>query len=407
MRSLPLEGIRVADFSWVLAGPSVGRVLADYGATVVRVETAERVDLARALSPFTNGQIRSDNSALASDVNAGKLGLALDLAVPEARDVARKLADWADIVIESFSPGTMKKWGLDFEALTATNPDLIMLSTCLMGNAGPLAKMAGFGSAGSCLSGIHYVTGWPDLFPTGYSGPYTDFTAPRFSLIGLLAALDRRRRTGQGAYIDVSQVETGLQFMSLELLAYATTGAVAERAANADPHCCPNNAYRCAPAGDGSDRFVAISVRNDADWRALLSSLDLAGLGDLADASLEERRAHSQRIDDAIQEATSTQAAEAVEARLQQAGVPAHVAVTGVDLVRDPQLIAREHFVPVRHPRRGPSYVESTRIRLSETPGRPQGAGPDIGEHEHFVLGQLLGLSADQIEQLAQSGALR
>lgn len=401
MRKLPLAGLKVADFSWVLAGPTVGRMLADYGATVVRVETPDRLDLARSLSPFTNGEVRPDNSGLASDVNAGKLGLALDMNKPAERAVAYRLAHWADIVLESFSPRTMQKWGLDYESLRAENPAIIMLSTCLMGNFGPYSQMAGFGSAGSCLSGIHYVTGWPDLLPSGFSGPYTDFTAPRFSLVGLLAALDRRRKTGEGAYIDISQVETGLHFMAMEILEHSISGKIAERNGNRDREFVPNNVYSCRNAADGSARFVAISVRNDVDWRALVTTLRLAGLDDLASAGLAERRQAEQQIDAAIAAAVADRTAEDVEALLQAAGIPAHVVQTGVDLAQDGQLAARGHFVKVTHPRRGPTWVESTRIRLSATPGAPQGAGPDIGEHQTYVLRDLLKLSDEEIEALS------
>ena len=404
MREAALAGVKVADFSWVLAGPTVGRALADHGATVVRVESARRVDLARALSPFTDGESRPDNSALASDLNAGKLGLALDLAIPEAREVARKLCDWADIVLESFSPGTMKAWGLDYDSLRRSNPGLIMLSTTLMGNFGPLSKLAGFGSAGSCLSGIHNVTGWPDMVPTGYCGPYTDFVAPKFSLIGLLAALDRRARTGEGAYIDLSQVEAGLQYMALEILEYSTSGSVASRQGNADPALCPNEVYACA-ARDQRERYVAISIRTQADWKALIDVLALSGIDDLIDVGLEARKAHRERIDAAIARAVADEPAERLEERLQKAGIPAYVALHGSELPRDPQLRERNHFIAVEHPRRGPTYVESTRIQLSQTPARPRGAGPDIGEHQTMVLQEILEIPEDVIRSYRQAGA--
>ena len=406
MRRLPMEGVKVADFSWVLAGPSVGRMLADFGATVVRVESAKRVDLARSLSPFTNGEARPDNSALASDVNAGKLGLALDLAHPAAQDVARKLTDWADIAVESFSPGTMEKWGLNYANLVKTNPDLIMLSTCLLGNTGPFSRMAGFGSAGACMSGIHYVTGWPDLFPTGFSGPYTDFVAPRFSLIGILAALDRRRRTGEGAYIDLSQTEAGLQFVALELADYFRNGRVAARCGNDDVRLAPNNVYVCRNAPDGSSRFVAITVRSQPEWTVLYNVLGLQGIDDLGAADTDERLRQRRRIDDAIAAATRDAKAEDVEAMLQSAGVPAYTVLTSIDLPHDAQLQARNHFIKVSHPRRGSTYVESTRILLSETPGAPRGAGPDVGEHDDYVLRELLGLTEPEISDLRETGAL-
>ena len=407
MRKLPLEGLKVADFCWVLAGPSIGRVLADYGATVVRVESANRLDLARSLSPLHNGVVRSDNSAIFSDINAGKLSLSLDLADPKGREVARELIGWSDITLESFSPGTMKKWCLDYETLRGELPGLIMLSTCLMGQVGPLASLAGFGSAGSALSGIHYVTGWPDLAPTGFSGPYTDFVAPRFSLVALLAALDRRKRTGEGAYIDISQVETGLQFMAPEIAEYTTTGCIAERHGNDDAEASPNDVYPLFPGEEGEERFIAISIAGPAEWDVLCEVLELGSLSDLAGADLETRKAHSARIDAAITARTAEQMAGPLELRLQRAGIAAHRVAGPMDLVTDPQLEWRRHYREASHPRRGETFLESTRMILSETPGGPQGPGPDLGEHTDLVLSEFLGLSAADIETYRAAGVLR
>lgn len=406
MATLPLAGLKVADFSWVLAGPTVGRTLADYGATVIKVESADRPDLARYLSPFKDGKVDPDFSGQAGDINAGKLGLALDLAKPEAREVARQITDWADVVLESFSPGTMQKWGLDYETLRQSRPELIMLSTCLMGNHGPLSKIAGFGSAGSCLSGIHHITGWPDMVPTGYSGPYTDFVAPKLSLVALLAALEQRTKTGQGSYIDLSQVETGLYFMAPELLDYSATGTVAERKGNADPAMYPNDVYACLRQ-NGEERYVALTIRDQQDWTSLFDALDLAGLDDLRNADLTERLQQRPRIDATLAKIAAGQTPEALEERLQSVGIPAYTVLIGADLLADPQIAARQHFLEVEHPRRGQTFVESTRIHLSRTPGQPQAAAPDIGEHETAILQDILGLSPDEISALRTAGALR
>lgn len=407
-RSKPLEGLKVADFSWVFAGPAIGRVLADYGATVVRVESGQRVDLARSLSPFVNGQVNLEDSAFAADVNAGKLSLALDLSTDAGRRIAAKLVDWADVVLESFTPGQMKKWGLDYETISRRRPDIIMLSTCLMGNDGPLASMAGFGSGGSALGGIHYVTGWPDKLPTGFAGPYTDMVAPRHSLIALLAALDRRRSTGKGSYIDVSQAVTGLHFMGPEYARYAADGFVTERNGNADPIIAPNDTYPCAAnPSDGTSRYVSISIRSDDQWSILYSVLGLTGIDDLKQAGVRARFDAAARIYEAISVATLQHTATDVEALLQKTGIAAHVVLLGADLSRDPQLIEREHFIPLEHPRRGASYAESTRIRLSATPGKPTRLGPDLGEHEHQVLTELLGFAEDEVQSFRDGGALR
>jgi crotonobetainyl-CoA:carnitine CoA-transferase CaiB-like acyl-CoA transferase len=184
-----LADLKVADFSWVVAGPVVGRALADFGATVVRVESSTHIETARMMQPFYDGTPGAENSALYGTCNAGKLGLTLNLKQPEGRAVARDLIGWADVVIESFSPGQMERWGLDYESVQSLNPSVIMLSTSLMGQTGPAAKLAGYGNIGASASGYQDLVGWPDRPPIGPFGPYTDYVGPRFSLA--LAAADR------------------------------------------------------------------------------------------------------------------------------------------------------------------------------------------------------------------------
>jgi len=220
MTNMPLQDLNVLDFSWVVAGPAVGRALADFGATVIRIETTNKIDTARLIGPFHDGITGPEHSALYGNVNAGKYGMTLDMSNEKAREVVLDLVRWADIVVESFSPGVMKKWGLDYETLRAVNPTLIMLSTSILGNTGPYSKFAGFGNLGSAMSGIMNIAGWPDEPPKGPFGPYTDFVGPRFSLVMVLSALDHARRTGEGCYIDLSQVETGIHFIAQGILNY-------------------------------------------------------------------------------------------------------------------------------------------------------------------------------------------
>ncbi len=212
--ALPLAGLRVLDFSWAIAGPTVTRTLGDYGATVVRVEGALHPDPCRTTRPFLGGRFGSERSAIFHTMNANKLQLGLDLTKPEARDVIFDLARWADVALESFAPGVIARLGFDYATLAKLNPRLIYLSTSLLGQNGPHAKLAGFGNLGAALSGIWELVGWPDRAPSGPFAAYTDYVAPRFSLCALLAALEHRRRTGEGQFIDVSQVESALQFVA-------------------------------------------------------------------------------------------------------------------------------------------------------------------------------------------------
>ena len=226
-------------------------------------------------------------------------------------------------MLESFSPGQMQRWGLDYASLSAHHPDLIMLSTALMGQTGPDARLAGYGNIGAALSGFQNIAGWPDRPPLGPYGAYTDYLGPRFSLTTLLAALDHRQRTGDGCYIDVSQVEAGVYMQSPEMADYARNGAVVHRIGNADRVFAPHGVYRCRPEDDGTERFVAIAVRTDEQWRELTTLIGRADLA--ADARLAVaagRHAQAADLDLALDAWTTGQRAEDVERRLQDSGHP-------------------------------------------------------------------------------------
>src|SRR5271170_4554167 len=222
---LPLKDVKICDFMWVMAGPASTRILADYGATVVRIESPTRIDTARAL----------------------------------VHDLVR----WADVVTESFSPKAMRAWGFDYESLRKVNPQLIMLSSCLMGQSGPLSKIAGFGNMAAAISGFHNLTGWPDRPPAGVFGAYTDYVAPRFTAMAILAALDYRRRKGEGQYIDQSQAECAIHFLGPAILDYTVNGRVDQRVGNSDAAFAPHGVYPAA----GDDNWVAIVCRDDGEWR--------------------------------------------------------------------------------------------------------------------------------------------
>jgi crotonobetainyl-CoA:carnitine CoA-transferase CaiB-like acyl-CoA transferase len=405
---LPLDGLKVLDLTWVVAGPVIGRALADFGATVVRVESSTRVETARHMQPFYGGVPGPENSALYITWNAGKLGITVDLRTERGREVVRRLAGWSDVVLESFSPGQMQRWGLDYATLSAHRPGLIMLSTAIMGQTGPYARLAGYGNVGAALSGFQDVVGWPDRPALGPFGPYTDYVGPRFALTTLLAALDHRRRTGEGCYIDVSQVEAGVYFQSPEMAGYARHGTVVHRAGNADRVFAPHGVYRCRPEEDGTERFAAIAVRTDEQWRtlaALIGRADLAADPELGTAA--GRRARAADLDPLVDAWTAGQTAEDVERRLQDSGIPAHVSASSRDFCTDPQLAHRGHLVQVPHPLHGTATVEGPRYMLSETPGRVSRAAPVFGQHNDYVLTELLGYSPDEVRELTDEGVLR
>ena len=401
-----LDGLNVLDLSWVVAGPLIGRALADFGARVVRVESSRRIETARLMQPFHGGKPGVENSALYGNCNAGKLGLTVNLKTEAGRGVVRDLARWADVVIESFSPGQMAKWGLDYAALSRDNPSLIMLSTSIAGQTGPWSALAGYGNVGASLSGFQHLAGWEARLPLGPFGPYTDYLGPRLALVVLLAALEDRRRTGRGRYIDVAQVEAGVFFLSPQVAHYGFDGTVAQRRGNRDDVFAPHGVYPCQ-AEDGKERFVAIAARNNAEWRRLAETMGRSDLADRADLrTAEQRRARADFLDEQIAQWTKTRRAADVEQCLQAVGVPAHRSASSADFAADPQLAHRGHLVRLPHPIHGQTTVEGPRYLLSDTPGEVTRPAPTLGQDNEYVLRDILGYSEERIAQLTEDGVL-
>lgn len=400
---LPLKDVKICDFMWVMAGPAGTRILADYGATIVRIESPTRVDTARTLQPYLNNQLDPDGSGLFANCNAGKLGISLDLGNPAAREVVHDLVRWADVVTESFSPKAMRAWGYDYESLRKINPAIIMLSTCLMGQTGPLSKIAGFGNMAAAIAGFHNLTGWPDRPPSGVFGAYTDYISPRFTAMSILAALDHRRRTGQGQYIDQSQAECSIHFLGPATLDYTANKRVGARAGNTDSAFAPHGIY-CA-AGD--DQWVAIVCRDDGDWRNLCAAMENDALArDSRYTTAAGRLEHRDAIDASIVVWTRGLDRASIESRLQARGVPAHSVQSSTDAYGDPQLAHRGHFVPMEHPRLGKFTVEGPRAKLSRTPAEVRRTAPSLGQDNQYVLETILGYDETKIGEVVASGAL-
>jgi crotonobetainyl-CoA:carnitine CoA-transferase CaiB-like acyl-CoA transferase len=398
-----LDGLKVLDFMWVFAGPAGSRSLADFGATHIKVESTSRIDTARTLQPYKDKVPGPERSGVFISVNAGKLGMTLNLGKPEGRALALKLVQWADVVLESYSPKAMRAWGLDYESLKAVKPDIIMLSSCLNGQTGPHAMLAGFGTMGAQLAGFGELAGWPDLPPAGPFGAYTDYVAPKFTVAALLAALDHRRRTGEGQYIDLSQAESSLHFLGEAFLDNIVNGHVWTRAGNASAEFAPHGVFAC----EGEDRWAAIACESEAQWQGLCGATgNAAWATDPRFATYAARQENREALEAAITEWTSARSVDEVEAALQGAGVPCHRASTTKDLFEDPQLIHRQHFVTVEHAELGPVPVENVRAHLSGTPGSVRFSGPTFGQHNEMVLSEILGLSEEEVVELVAAGAL-
>ena len=400
---LPLAGVKVVDLFWVVAGPGATRMLADYGATVVHVESTRKVDMLRNVPPYIDGTMAPERAAAHHSTNANKLNITLDLTTAEGKAVLRDLIRWADVFTESFAPGAIERMGFGYAAASALNPDLIMISSALLGQTGAWRNYAGYGNLAAAVCGFHALTGLPGEAPTGCYGPYTDFTSVRFNALAILLALKERQRTGQGQHIDMSQAEAALQFLAPQCVAYWRDGKVAEAQGNRDGRYAPQGIYRV----QGEDRWLALSVRDDAEWRRLCGYSGDAALLAAQDWTFEERQRRHDELDERLSAWLEDLDGAAVESALQALSVPAHRALDTHDLFDDAQLKHRQHFLCAPHRDFGEVTIESTRLRFSRTQPTAPAAAPHFGIDNEPVLKEILGYDDAKMAELEQAGALR
>jgi benzylsuccinate CoA-transferase BbsF subunit len=401
------RGTTILEMGAGAAGPVATRYFADCGATVIRIESKARPDFLRTLrlTPNTPGGL--DGAEHFAVLNVNKLSVALNLSMPEGVAVAKRLALQVDAVAENFAPGAMKKWGLDYATLVRERPDLVMISTCLNGATGPHRFYPGFGGQGSALSGFNHLTGWPDREPLGPYGTITDSLSPRYSALLLSSALLHRTRTGQGQHIDLSQVEGGIICLSAALVAFAANGEALGRLGNRSTHAAPHGVFRCQDASDGRERWIALVVHDDVDWKALVAAMGSPPWA--TDASLATAAGRLARVGEVechIDGWTRTHDARVLAEHLQQAGLDAAPVLDLGDLHDDPQLAHRRHFRWVEHPVLGRHPAEMNAIDFSETPADIRLPAPKLGEHTHHVLCGLFGMSEDEYASLDGKGVL-
>jgi crotonobetainyl-CoA:carnitine CoA-transferase CaiB-like acyl-CoA transferase len=388
----PLAGVRVLDFSWALVGSITTKTLGDLGADVIKVESRTRACLTRLdvqVSASRPGNF--DDKPWFSHLNTSKRSLALDMKRPESRAVLEPLIQWADVVVENFSPGTMQKLGLDYESLSKANPALIMVSGSVYGQTGPLAQSWGVDGTGAALSGRTYLTGWPDRDPVIPGAvPYGDVIVPYVMAAAVAAALQHRRETARGSHIDASMYEICVQQMRDAVLE-TQTGARAQRNGNADPRIFHQGVY----AVRGEDRWIAIVLPTAADWQSLRQFGNMTTAADTPsrDAAIE---AWSRNFDGQV-----------LMDELQRAGIAAGVVQDVEDLVElDPQLAARGCLLPIRHPLLGPFGHMRTPLTLSGHQLRPYRA-PGIGEHSLSIAQEICGLEPSHISELVLKGVFQ
>lgn len=396
-----LHNIKVFELATAATGPMMGKFLADFGATVVRVESATFTDIGRTAPPFKDYKVGLNRSGFFCITNNNKYGVTLNLNNAKAIEIAKRFILWCDIYIENFRPGVVARWGLDYDSVKKIKPTIIMLSTCMQGQTGPRASFPGFGGQLVSLTGFTHLTGWPDRSPVRPFQAYTDVIGPRFGTGALISALIYRNRTGKGQYFDLSQYETGLHFLSPLILDYAVNGRVANRMGNRCPYAAPHGAYPCKE----QDSWCVITVFTDSQWRSLCQIMgEPSWAKEEKFATLLARKQNEEELDGLIGEWTINFNANEVMSRLQNIGVPAGVVKDAQEMFSDPQLAHRGHFKELEHPEIGKQSYYDQGFRLSKTPSNINRAAPCQGEHNEYVYTQILGMSDEEFVELLAEG---
>ena len=396
--SLPLDDLKVLELGQLIAGPTCGQVLADFGAQVVKIEPPGKGDAMRQW-----GQTDESGEPLWWNVIArNKQSLPLDLRKPEGQDLLRRLAAKADVLIENFRPGTMERWGLDYQSLSADNPGLIMVRVTGFGQDGPYASRAGFAAVCEAMGGLRYISGYPDRPPVRVGISLGDTLAGVQGAMGALLALHQREKTGRGQVVDSAIFEAVMAMMESLIPDYARAGKIRERAGSFLPKIAPSNAY---PARDGRD--VIIGANQDTVFRRLCEAMGQPTLADHPDyADHRARGENQQAIDELIAAWTAHHDAQHIVDLLADAGVPAGLVYTAKDMLEDEHIKERGSIVEVPDRHGKPLPMQNVFPRLSQTPGKVRQVGPALGEHTEAVLGDWLELDHNSIDALRKDSVI-
>lgn len=397
-----LNGVRVIDFSWIGAGSYTTKILADLGADVIKIESTKRLDTLRVTKPFKNGIAGVNRSGYFADRNSSKRSVTLNVKSGQGLALVKRLIADAHLVSNNFTPGVMDNLGLGYDVLKRVRPGIVFASMSMQGASGPATKDLGYGLTIAALTGFMHLTGLPERQPAGTGTNYPDHIPnPGHAAFAILAALRHQRRTGEGQFIDLAQIEPTLAMLGPSLMNYFVNGVVDQRAGNTHPERAPQGVYPCA----GNDRWIAISVCTDEQWLALAQALKLEQRPQWLTAS--GRLSDTQALDDAISRVTEHHDALTLARTLQAHAIPCGPVQDARDVLeRDPQLAARKHWITLDHPEVGPSTYNSAPYRYSDAQSEPTSPAPLLGQHTHEVCAELLDLDEDEINQLAQAGVL-
>ena len=390
------EGLKVVDFTWAAAGPIATKQLSDNGATLVKIESSKHPDSVRLGGPFKEDKPGVNRSGFFADFNSSKLSLSIDMTHGRAAEVIEPLLKWGDVLAVSFRPGVMEKWGFGYERLRQINPRLIMINASLYGLSGPWHAHPGFGAQGQAIAGFNGQTGWPDRPPASPKGAYTDSVSARYIAAALTAALIHREKTGEGQFIELSQIETGVQFLAPQLLQYQLTGVATVRNGNVDERALLHGVFPCL----GDDRWIAIEVWTHNQWRACMSVLSDSNLAAEPRLRSDAPSLCRQAVEDSVSAATSHRDAFELMEALRAAGVPCGVALRASDLFEDECLRGRGHFWPLPHAEMGLLEYNGPAYRFQKTPSELRSAAPLLGADTDFVLSDLLSFDQAKIDEL-------
>jgi benzylsuccinate CoA-transferase BbsF subunit len=400
---LPLSGIRVADFTWVWAGPFGTMQLAHLGAEVIRVESQSRVCVTRRLPPFADGQPGPNRSGYYNQYNQGKASFCLNLKKLEGLEIAKKLVAVSDIVAENFAAGVMDKMGLGYEVLRQIKPEIIMIAMSGYGASGPESAYVSYGPAQVPMSGLSSLTGFPGFPPMHVGFSYGDPNGGLHGAFAVLAALMHRARTGEGQYIDLSQWETSVVVLGEGVMEQVMNGTQPPRMGNRDPYMVPHGLFRC----QGDDRWVSIVVASEEEWQRLCMGMDQPALAaDSRFATLAVRKQNEDALEEVLNTWTVALTAEEVTAKLQAAGVAAFPALTNKELAEDSHLRSRGFFVELPHAEVGVRQHAGVPWVFSDTPCQVRRPAPCLGQDTDEVMQRVLGYSAEEIAGLREREVL-
>jgi benzylsuccinate CoA-transferase BbsF subunit len=401
MSDLPLEGIRIADFGWIFAVPHTTSWLGALGADVIRIESPKRPDLVRFLGG-TDGQFGINRSGLFHSINFSKRSIALDLTTKAGAGVARRLVSMSDIAIENFGTGVMTKFGLDYENLRAVKPDLVMMSGTPLGQTGPKARAIGYGPNSLAFSGISHLTGYPGGEPSGIGGTWPDFVVGVVMVMGALAALHHRDRTGEGQYIDLSIAEMVSGMLPEAMMDFFLNAHEQSPIGNRDPDIAPHGAFPVA----GDDQWVAIVTVSDAEFAALCEVLEAPAMA--ADARFQTMAVRLENVDAlerALGELTRKHDRDELVAKLRARGIAAGPMYNTAEIMADPAMVDSEMNIELHHKEVGKRVIPVLPVSFSGFTPNYYG-GPTIGEHTDEVLSEVLGYSIEEIARLREEGGV-